>query len=29
LEFELGAWFEGGCGFAVVLALSQMMVADL
>jgi hypothetical protein len=25
LEFELGAWFEGACGFALVLALSQMM----
>jgi hypothetical protein len=25
LEFELGAWFEGSCGFALVLALSQMM----
>jgi hypothetical protein len=25
LEFELGAWFEGFCGFALVLALSQMM----
>jgi hypothetical protein len=24
LEFELGAWFEGFCGFALVLALSQM-----
>jgi hypothetical protein len=24
LEFELGAWFEGDCGFALVLALSQM-----
>ena len=24
LEFELGAWFEGSCGFALVLALSQM-----
>jgi len=24
LEFELGAWFEGSCGFAFVLALSQM-----
>ena len=24
LEFELGAWFEGACGFALVLALSQM-----
>jgi hypothetical protein len=23
LEFELGAWFEGFCGFALVLALSQ------
>ncbi len=23
-EFELGAWFEGFCGFALVLALSQM-----
>jgi hypothetical protein len=21
----LGAWFEGSCGFALVLALSQMM----
>ena len=21
LEFELGAWFEGSCGFALVLAL--------
>src|ERR1017187_5760143 len=25
LEFELGAWFEGACGFALVLALRQMM----
>jgi hypothetical protein len=25
LEFELGAWFEGACGFALVLALSQML----
>jgi hypothetical protein len=25
LEFELGAWFEDACGFALVLALSQMM----
>jgi hypothetical protein len=25
LEFELGTWFEGSCGFALVLALSQMM----
>ena len=25
LEFELGAWFEGACGFALVLALSRMM----
>src|ERR1035437_5375143 len=25
LKFELGAWFEGACGFALVLALSQMM----
>ena len=25
MEFELGAWFEGACGFALVLALSQMM----
>src|SRR5664280_1597207 len=25
LEFELGAWFEGSWGFALVLALSQMM----
>jgi hypothetical protein len=24
LEFELGAWFEGSCGLALVLALSQM-----
>jgi hypothetical protein len=24
LEFELGAWFEGSCRFALVLALSQM-----
>jgi len=24
LEFELGAWFEDSCGFALVLALSQM-----
>jgi hypothetical protein len=24
LEFELGAGFEGFCGFALVLALSQM-----
>jgi hypothetical protein len=24
LEFELGAGFEGSCGFALVLALSQM-----
>ena len=24
LEFELGAWFEGACGFAYVLALSKM-----
>jgi hypothetical protein len=24
LEFELGAWFECACGFALVLALSQM-----
>jgi hypothetical protein len=25
LEFELGAWFEGFCGLALVLALSQRM----
>src|SRR5664279_1772414 len=25
LEIELGAWFEGACGFALVLSLSQMM----
>src|ERR1019366_7948484 len=25
LEFQLGAWFEGCCGLALVLALSQMM----
>src|ERR1035441_8446605 len=25
LEFELGAWFEGSCGLALVFALSQMM----
>jgi hypothetical protein len=25
LEFDLGAGFEGACGFALVLALSQMM----
>jgi hypothetical protein len=25
LEFELGAWLEGSCGFALVLALSQMI----
>ena len=25
LEFELGAWFEGSCDFALVLVLSQMM----
>jgi hypothetical protein len=25
LEFELGTRFEGSCGFALVLALSQMM----
>ena len=25
LEFELGAWFEGFCGFALVLALSHML----
>ena len=25
LEFDLGARFEGSCGFALVLALSQMM----
>jgi hypothetical protein len=25
LEFELGAWFEGACGLALVLALSQML----
>jgi hypothetical protein len=24
LEFELGTWFEGSCGFALALALSQM-----
>ena len=24
MEYELGAWFEGACGFALVLALSQM-----
>jgi hypothetical protein len=24
LEFELGAWFDGSCGLALVLALSQM-----
>jgi hypothetical protein len=24
LEFELGAGFEGACGFALVLALSQV-----
>ena len=24
MEFELGAWFEGACGFALVLALSPM-----
>ena len=24
LEFELGAWFEAACGFALVLVLSQM-----
>ncbi|MCX6922374.1 MAG: hypothetical protein NT154_04035 [Verrucomicrobia bacterium] len=24
LEFEMEAWFEGACGFALVLALSQM-----
>src|ERR1035438_6425404 len=24
LEFELGAWFEGSCDFALVLALSEM-----
>jgi hypothetical protein len=24
LEFELGAWFEGFCAFALVLALSHM-----
>ena len=24
-EFELGKWFEGFCGFALVLALSQML----
>ena len=29
LEFELGAWSEGACGFALVLALSQMMGTDL
>jgi hypothetical protein len=23
LEFELGAWFEGACGFALASALSQ------
>ena len=25
MEFELGARFEGACGFALILALSQMM----
>ena len=25
MEFELGAWFEGSCGFALVLALSPML----
>ena len=25
MEFELDAWFEGTCGFALVLSLSQMM----
>ena len=25
LEFELGAWFDGFCGFALVLALSQIL----
>jgi hypothetical protein len=25
LEFELGAGFEGACGFVLVLALSQIM----
>ena len=29
MEFELGAWFEGSCGFAFVLALSQMMEPGL
>jgi hypothetical protein len=24
LEFELGTWFDGSCGIALVLALSQM-----
>jgi hypothetical protein len=24
LEFGLGGWFESACGFALVLALSQM-----
>jgi hypothetical protein len=25
LKFKLGAWFEGFCGLALVLALSQMI----
>jgi hypothetical protein len=29
LEFELGAWFEGACGFELVSALSQMMAHGL
>jgi hypothetical protein len=29
LEFVLGAWFEGFCGFALVLALSQMRQRSL
>jgi hypothetical protein len=29
LQFKLGAWFEGACGFALVLALSQKRQTDL
>jgi hypothetical protein len=29
LDFELGAWFEGSCGLALVLALVEMMEHEL
>ena len=29
MEFELGAGFEGFCGFALILALSQMLERGL